>query len=101
MQGGLEVVASVTSQSSFVGEKMKKSIWLCTLSIFVLASALFAQDTSGKISGTVLDPSGSGVPGAKVTVTNTDRNLVVRTVTTDSSGIYSAPIIPVGSYALK
>ena len=38
---------------------------------------------------------------AKVTVTNTDRNQVVRIVTTDPTGSYSIPIIPVGTYAIK
>jgi Carboxypeptidase regulatory-like domain len=79
---------------------MKKTI--CSLLLtFVLASVAPAQEASGKISGTVLDPSGSGVPDAKITVTNTDRNQVVRTVNTDTSGIYAAPVLPVGNYALR
>src|SRR5208283_109511 len=78
-----------------------KKMFLGGLSLFVLASVAWAQEASGKISGTVLDPSGSGVPGATVTVTNTDRNQVVRTLTTAATGIYVAPILPVGTYALK
>ena len=66
-----------------------------------LATAGMAQDISGSIGGTVLDPSGAGVPNAKVTVTNTDRNVVVRSVTTDSTGTYSVPNIPVGTYSVK
>ena len=66
-----------------------------------LATGLIAQDISGTIGGTILDPSGATVPGAKVTITNTDRNQVVRTITTDTSGTYSAPLIPVGQYSIK
>jgi hypothetical protein len=60
-----------------------------------------AQDVSGTIQGVILDPAGAVVPNAKVTVTNTDRNQVVRTFTTDSTGNYSAPVLPVGHYSLK
>jgi len=66
-----------------------------------LATGLIAQDNSGNIGGTILDPSGATVANAKVTVTNTDRNQVVRIVTTDPTGSYSIPIIPVGTYAIK
>jgi hypothetical protein len=66
-----------------------------------LGTGLLAQDISGNIGGTILDPSGATVANAKVTVTNTDRNQVVRTVTTDPTGSYSVPIIPVGTYAIK
>ena len=62
---------------------------------------MFAQDISGTIGGSVLDPSGAAVPAAKITITNTERNQVVRTVKTDSSGTYVAPLIPVGIYSLK
>ena len=79
---------------------MKKSIVLCMLAAGIVA-CLVAQDTTGTIEGSVLDASGGGVPNAKVTITNADRNQVVRTSTTDSSGNYSAPLIPVGTYAIK
>jgi hypothetical protein len=79
---------------------MKTTVVFCLL---VLASgfALVAQDITGSIGGTILDPSGAVVPNAKVTVTNTDRNQVVRTITTEATGSYSVPYIPVGTYAIK
>ena len=80
---------------------MKKLTCSVLFVAFVLVSAAPGQEASGKISGTVLDPSGAGVPGVKITVTNTDRNQVVRSLTTDAVGIYAAPILPVGTYTLK
>ncbi len=75
------------------------------LTVFALAGAfvscLAAQDVFAAIGGSILDPSGAAVPKAKVTVTNTDRNQVIRTVTTDTSGVYSAPLLPIGTYSLK
>jgi hypothetical protein len=65
------------------------------------ATALLGQDVSGTIGGTILDPTGAAVPDAKITVTDTDRNQVVRTVKTESSGTYTAPFLPVGIYSIK
>jgi Carboxypeptidase regulatory-like domain len=79
---------------------MRKAIYLCLL-ILLAGLLLPAQDNSGSIGGTILDPSGSTVPNAKVTITNTDRNQVVRTITTDATGSYAAPFIPVGIYSIK
>jgi hypothetical protein len=62
---------------------------------------VWGQDISGTIEGSVLDPSNAPVPNAKVTITNTERNQVLRTITTDSGGNYSAPLIPVGTYSIK
>src|SRR5580765_6506145 len=67
--------------------------------LFVHACA--AQNITGTIEGTVLDPSGSAVPKAKVTVSNTDRNQVVSTTITDNSGVYSATLLPIGNYSIK
>jgi hypothetical protein len=73
--------------------------------LFLLAACFavsnFAQDITGTIEGTVLDASGAAVPKAKVTVTNTDRNQAIRTLTTDASGTYSAVLLPVGNYSVK
>ena len=80
---------------------MKKT----TLSLFLLllmsVSGALPQDITGTIAGTVLDASGAGVPDAKATITSLDRNQVVRTVTTDSAGNYSAPLLPVGKYSVS
>ena len=51
---------------------------------------LFSQGSQGRISGTVTDQSGAAIPGAKVTITDEQRN-VSRTLTTDSAGAYAAP----------
>ena len=78
---------------------MKFGMRFLALAVLIVATA-YAQDVSGSIAGTVTDASGGGVPNAKVTVTNTDRNAVIRTVTTDASGNYSAPLLPIGTYAV-
>ena len=79
---------------------MKKLLWICLLAMAV-AACLAAQDISATIGGTVLDASGGGVANAKVTITNTDRNQVVRELTTETAGTYSAPLLPIGNYSIK
>lgn len=61
------------------------------------SAALFAQVVGGTISGTVTDSTGAVIPNAVVVVHNQDTG-TERTLTTNSSGAYSAPSIPVGTY---
>src|SRR5262249_21330379 len=56
-----------------------------------------AQAVSGTILGTVQDSSGASVPGASVTIVNSETGLT-RAVTTDSAGEYNAPSLPPGMY---
>jgi hypothetical protein len=79
---------------------MRKTVPICLLAL-AGGLSLYAQDITGSIGGSILDQTDSAVPNAKVTVTNTDRNQVVRTVQTDTTGTYSVPYIPVGTYAIK
>src|SRR5436305_13981807 len=66
------------------------------LSLLALTgSVLYAQ--TGTISGTITDPTGAGVPDATVSATNR-ATTAVRSATTDSSGTYSIPNVPVGTY---
>jgi Carboxypeptidase regulatory-like domain len=67
----------------------------------VVAVCAAAQDISATIGGTVLDSSGAAVTGAKVTITNTDRNQVIREVNTEAAGTYSAALLPIGVYSVQ
>lgn len=69
---------------------------LCILS----TTAVWSQEITGTISGTVKDPSGAVIPKANVTVTNTDKNLVVRSLQTSEEGNYVAALLPIGHYTV-
>src|SRR3954469_8159854 len=56
-----------------------------------------AQAAGGQIEGTVTDQSGGVLPGVTITIRNTATG-VSRDTTTDSSGLYRAPLLPVGPY---
>ncbi len=80
--------------------QLKTKVTALIFCLVALAGIGAAQDITGSISGTVADSSGAVVPNASVTITNVDKNQVLRTVTTDSNGSYSATLLPVGMYTL-
>jgi hypothetical protein len=65
-----------------------------------LPGALFAQQYSGTITGTVTDPAGAAVSGATVTFTNVGTN-ATDTTTTNDSGSFTFAQVPVGTYNVK
>lgn len=70
---------------------------LCTCT----AGVISAQEITGDIRGIVTDPSGAVVRGASVSVINTERNEVERTLTTGPDGSYVASYLPIGHYEVK
>lgn len=77
--------------------------FLRAFSLMILAGLLgfaaFAQSqsTTGLIQGTVVDPNGAIISGAAVTVRNIDTGFE-RTVTSNSDGFFTAPLLPLGKY---
>src|SRR2546427_7425294 len=61
---------------------------------------VFAQLPTGTVLGVVKDPSGAVVPGASITLTNTDTALT-RTGASTEDGAYRFPALPVGHYRLE
>jgi hypothetical protein len=78
--------------------------WVCgAVWVVLLITGSFlarAQEVLGNISGTVVDPAGAGVNGAVVTVMDTDRMHLERTVKTGKTGFYMADSLPLGHYSV-
>ena len=74
---------------------------LVALFVFFIAStnAIFAQSTAS-LGGSVTDGSGGAVPGANVTARNQATGIESNT-TTDTSGGYLFPALPIGTYRLE
>ena len=72
--------------------------------VLVLALAggapLTAQIRSGRISGSVTDSTGSGIPEASVVVTEIKTNQSY-SVPTNAAGEFTVPYLPAGSYEVK
>ena len=72
---------------------------LAVLALSLVCSSLFAQVTTGTISGTVQDSSGAVVPGAEVVINHVDTGNA-RNVTADSQGRYLVPDLPQATYSI-
>src|ERR1700761_1094876 len=72
---------------------------LLGLSVFASLS-LPAQQITGNIRGTVIDPSGAVIRGAAVTARQAETGLSRRT-TTDRNGNYVLLELPIGHYSLQ
>src|SRR5580765_1475951 len=73
---------------------------IVTLAVGLLVcvqSAVSAQEAGGKVIGTVTDPKGAVIAGAKITVTNVGTQ-VTREATTDNDGSFEVLSLPIGSY---
>src|SRR4051794_8208655 len=68
--------------------------------LFLSATSLQAQSISGTILGSVQDATGAAVPGANVTIVNSETRLT-RAASTDSSGDYDIPSLPPGTYNIS
>ncbi len=66
------------------------------LSFAATGAILYAQGTSGNITGQVSDPSGLGVPGVRITATNVATNVATATTST-GTGNYNVAVYP-GTY---
>ena len=79
--------------------RMRIPALFLTTALLAFQAAVWAG-TTGSISGTLTDPSGSVIPGVKLIVTDTAKGIRTKTMT-DAKGDYSFPSLPVGRYDLN
>ena len=85
---------------SFLDKAGVGSLLAAALVAFLfLVTPLQGQTVSGTVTGTITDPSGAIIPGATVTVKNTDTG-GIRTGVTNAAGYFSIPALPPGPYLL-
>src|SRR6202047_261 len=74
---------------------------IAVLCVWIWFAGTFAsaQTDRGSVSGTAPDPSGAGITGAKVTITNAAMGTQNSTVTT-GAGEYTVPELPAGVYSV-
>jgi hypothetical protein len=89
------------SVEAAAGTKLHKAFLVLILYFIALISSspLYGQ-AAGSFSGNVLDKSGSGIPGADVTVVSPATGFT-RASKTDSTGHYVIPLLPVGIYTVR
>jgi Carboxypeptidase regulatory-like domain/TonB dependent receptor/TonB-dependent Receptor Plug Domain len=72
---------------------------ITALLCFVCVVLAFSQQSAGTILGTVVDSQNARIPGVNMVITNSGTGIAT-TVKTDSSGLYSAPSLPIGTYSV-
>src|SRR5579885_2636678 len=93
-------------EGGFMTKKQRDFLRACLVAFTILAVSalsaqpLRAQEITGGITGTVTDPSGAAVPGAKVTATDVLRGTAWPTET-NAAGVYNLPRLPVGEYKVQ
>ena len=78
---------------------MKHHLWRAlVLGLWTSVSAL-AQQTSGNVTGRILDQQGAAIPGATVTAKNAETGFS-RSEVSDAEGVYRLNALPVGTYEI-
>ena len=80
-------------------KQLASLILYLTACVALLTASAQAQQATALITGTVKDPSGAVVTGAKVTLKNSNTN-IARTATTNKDGDYLFTLVPIGAYEL-
>jgi carboxypeptidase family protein/TonB-dependent receptor-like protein len=79
--------------------KRFRFVAMALTTFFLLGISTWSQTNEGRILGTVRDSSGGVVVGAKITVTNTGKQ-VSRELVTNGTGEYAAPDLEPGLYTV-
>jgi len=79
---------------------VKRAVLGLIVAACLLPAVAAAQAVTGTILGLITDSTGAVMPGATVTLTNTGTGLL-RVVTTDNNGEFTAPSLPTGTYSVK
>ena len=80
--------------------QMSRRLLALSAALFAVLMPLQAQYTTASLGGTVLDPTGAGMPGAKLTVKNVETGFT-ETTQSGSTGTYLFSRLPVGNYSLR
>ena len=66
--------------------------------LLTIAAPALAQETTGTITGVIVDPQGLAVPGVTVTITGAQGT---KTAVTESTGRFTVPFLVPGTYAVR
>src|SRR3954468_232039 len=76
---------------------MKRKLSGAVVALLLTCATAFAQQTTGVITGRVIDQQGAAVPGVTVTAKSPSTGFT-RTETSDAEGVYRLAALPVGLY---
>ena len=80
-----------------------RRVGVCLVALVFLSlcgATSFAQSDNGRVFGTVTDPTGAIIPGAKISLTNTETGAAL-TQTSGDDGTFTFPSVPRGNYTIE
>ena len=80
------------------GQRAQLAIWV--FAVLALLASLATAQSASLLNGSVTDPSGASVAGAKITLTNPGTGLQ-RNTTSNGAGLYQFLDVPPGDYRLE
>ncbi len=87
-------------RSTMIGSASLMALVAAPAVLTVVPTPVMAQDySSGTLSGSVIDSQGNPVAGASVSVKSNAQG-VTRDLTSDSTGRFRAPLVPIGAYTV-
>src|SRR5579864_9117255 len=98
-------IASKEKQAQSAEEAIMRQwgrvLGLALILLFLAVRVAPQGGATGAITGSVQDPSGGAIAAAKVEIVSEATGQVVRDLITDSSGSFTATLLPVGSYSVE
>jgi carboxypeptidase family protein/TonB-dependent receptor-like protein len=76
---------------------MRRHLFGAAIVVLLTCASVLAQQTTGTVTGRVVDQQGSAVPGATVTAKSTTTGFT-RSEVSDAEGVYRLSALPVGIY---
>src|SRR5258705_10687428 len=76
---------------------MRRHLFRAAVILLLSCASSFAQQTTGTVTGRVVDQQGAAIPGATVTAKSPATGFT-RTETSDAEGVYRLSALPVGVY---
>jgi Carboxypeptidase regulatory-like domain/TonB-dependent Receptor Plug Domain len=81
-------------------KEIRTMVCVLIICLFAFSSSLFAQNTSGSITGAVQDASGAVIPGAQVKLVNQDQGVTTQQTITNEAGLYVFSALPASNYTV-
>src|ERR1700756_1596711 len=75
------------------------NLFVVAMLVLLPGGSAFSQSNTGRMVGTVYDPSGAVVPGAAVVVTD-NATKRARNAVSDEAGSFLIPLLDIGTYTV-
>ncbi|HEV3040639.1 MAG TPA: carboxypeptidase regulatory-like domain-containing protein [Candidatus Angelobacter sp.] len=91
--------SSVRAQRNHHWARIALALAFCLVLLTIAVQPAWAQETTGTITGTVVDPNGAAIQGATVTAKDVDRGTSF-TTQTNETGAFNLTRVPIGTYVV-